>query len=271
LLALRPVDDRLPVAKTSWETLVGPMLNAPAEALWRAHSDAVNAALLVRWLPRETCGFLLKTDLFDEATGEGLYPLLARHAEHVAALDLAPSVGAAAVARYPRLLAVTADVRRLPFGTESLEIVVSNSTLDHFRSRQEIPAALRELHRVLCRGGRLLLTMDNLANPLVALRNALPFRLLRRLRLVPYPAGATCRPRPLTRLLQPAGFEVRETVALLHCPRALVVALARRRQRHGTADDRARFLRRLQRWEQLAQLPTRYVTGCFIGVDARKP
>jgi hypothetical protein len=113
--------------------------------------------------------------------------------------------------------------------------------------------------------------MDNLANPLVALRNALPFRLLRRLRLMPYPAGATCRPRQLTRLLQQAGFEVRETVALLHCPRALMVALARRRQRHGSADERARFLRRLQRWEQLAQLPTRYVTGCYVGVDARKP
>ena len=271
MLTLRRVDDRLQVAKCQWETLVGPLLKAPAETLWREHSDAVNAALLVRWLGRESCGLLLKTDLFDEAMGEGLYPLLARHADYVAALDLAPSVLAAAVARYPQLLAVAADVRRLPFASESLQIVVSNSTLDHFASRQDIACALREVHRVLCRGGRLLLTMDNLANPLVALRNALPFRLLRRLGLVSYPAGATCRPRQLTRLLRQTGFEVGETVALLHCPRVLMVARARRLQRHGTAADRARFLRRLRRWEKLAQLPTRYVTGSFVGVDARKP
>ena len=250
--------------------MVGPLLKAPAEALWRAHSDAVNAALLARWLPRDTCRLLLKTDLFDEAMGEGLYPLLAGHADHVAALDLAPSVLAAAVARYPHLLAVSADVRRLPFRSQSLEIVVSNSTLDHFPSRHDISAALRELHRVLCPGGRLLLTMDNPANPLVALRNALPFGLLRRLGVVSYPAGATCRPRQLSRLLRQAGFEVREIAALLHCPRVLAVAMARRLQRHGTATDRARFLHRLQAWEQLAQLPTRYVTGYFVGVDARK-
>jgi SAM-dependent methyltransferase len=271
LLALRPVNEDLVVEECRWETVVRPLLKSPAEALWRVHSDAVNAALLARWLPRETCRLLLKTDLFDEAMGEGLYPLLAMRAHSVAALDLAPSVLAAAVARYPQLLAVAADVRRLPFGSETLEIVVSNSTLDHFASCHEITAALRELYRVLRRGGRLLLTMDNLANPLVAIRNALPFRLLRGLGLASYPVGATCGPRRLTHLLREVGFEVQDTVALLHCPRVLAVPIARRQQRHGTAAKRTRFLRRLQRWERLADLPTRYVTGYFVGVDARKP
>ena len=248
-----------------------PLLEAPAEALWRAHSDAVNAALLERWLPREACRLILKTDLFDEAVGEGLYPLLAVHAHNVAAIDRAPSVLAAAVVHYPQLLAVAADVRQLPFGSETLDVVVSNSTLDHFAAGDEIATALRELHRVLRRGGRLLLTMDNLANPLVALRNALPFRLLHRLGLVAYPVGATCRPRRLTRLLQEVGFEVRETVALLHCPRFAAVPIARRLQRRGTSAKRKRFLRRLRHWERLAKLPTRYLTGYFVGVDARKP
>jgi SAM-dependent methyltransferase len=270
MLALRQVSDDLTV-KESWETVVRPLLNAPAEALWRAHSDAVNAALLARWLPSETCRFLLKTELFDEAIGEGLYPLLAMRADSVAALDLAPSVLAAAVARYPQLLAVTADVRRLPFGSETLEIIVSNSTLDHFETSHEITSALRELFRVLRRGGRLLLTMDNLANPAVAIRNVLPFRLLRRLGLASYPFGATGGRRRLTRLLREVGFEVEETVALLHCPRVLAVPIARRLQRRGTAAKRTRFLRRLQSWERLANLPTRYLTGYFVGVDARKP
>lgn len=271
MLTLHRVNDDLVVKDCPWETAVRPLLDAPAEALWRAHSDSVNAALLARWLPHGPCRILLKTDLFDEAMGEGLYPLLAMRANRVAALDLAPSVLAAAVARYPQLLAVTADVRRLPFGSETLEIVVSNSTLDHFGTRHEITAALRELYRVLRRGGRLLLTMDNPANPVVALRNALPFRLLWRLGLVSYPVGATCGPRRLTRLLREVGFEVQEVVALLHCPRVLAVPIARRLQRHGTAAKRARFLRNLQGWERLASLPTRYLTGYFVGVDARKP
>ena len=265
------MNDHLVAGEGSWDTAVRPLLEAPAEALWRSHSDAVNAALLERWLPREACPILLKTDLFDEAAGEGLYPLLARHAHRVAALDRAPSVLAAAVARYPQLLAVAADVRQLPFGSETLDIIVSNSTLDHFASRREITTALKELYRVLGRGGRLLLTMDNLANPVVALRNGLPFKLLRRLGLVAYPVGVTYRPRRLTRLLREIGFEVRETTALLHCPRVLAVPIARRLQRRGATANKTRFLRRLRRWERLSSLPTRYLTGYFVGVDARKP
>jgi SAM-dependent methyltransferase len=202
--------------------------------------------------------------------GEGLYPLLATRARNVAGLDLARPVLAAAVSRYPNLLAVASDVRQLPFAGETFHVVVSNSTLDHFETRKEILTALRELHRVLCRGGWLLLTMDNPVNPLVAVRNALPFRLLHRLGMAAYPTGATFGPLQLGRILRAEGFEVHETVALLHCPRVLAVAIARRLQRHGTAESRAHFLRRLLRWEFLARWPTRFLTGYFVGVSARK-
>ena len=43
------------------------ILRTRDEKVWRAHSDAVNDALLRCWLPPETTGQLLKTDLFDEA------------------------------------------------------------------------------------------------------------------------------------------------------------------------------------------------------------
>ncbi|HEX8013147.1 MAG TPA: class I SAM-dependent methyltransferase [Casimicrobiaceae bacterium] len=266
----------IPHAKASsterhrWERAIAPLLQAPADALWRAHSDAVNAGLLARWLPAETALRALKTDLFDEAMGDGLYPLLEARARHVAALDLAPSALAAAVSRYPKLLATSADVRRLPFASATFDIVVSNSTLDHFESHDEIIAALRELHRVLRRHGHLLLTMDNLANPVIAIRNALPFRLLHRMGLVPYTVGVTWGPRRMRRMLAQLGFEVLETEALLHCPRVLAVPLARRIQRRADAGSQARFLRRLRRWECLAALPTRFLTGYFIGVSARK-
>jgi SAM-dependent methyltransferase len=254
-----------------WDQALEALLGAPAEALWRLHSDAVNATLLARWLPPEPCASILKTDLFDEAMGSGLYPLLSARAARVAALDVAPSVLAAATVRHPALLAVAADVRRLPFASGAFDIVVSNSTLDHFATRDEILVSLRGIHRVLRPGGRLLLTMDNLAHPAVALRNALPFRALHRLNLIAYPVGATGGPRRLRSMVTDAGFEVLDMVALLHCPRALSVALARRCERRGTPRIRARLLRALSRWEHLAEWPTRYLTGHFVGINARKP
>lgn len=258
-------------ARQLWETAVNPLVTAASsDFLWRAHADAVNSSLMARWLPADPCARLLKTDLFDEAMGDGLYPLLARRAGCVTAVDLAPSVLAAARSRYPSLLAVSADVRQLPFASGSFEVVVSNSTLDHFETRNDLRVALRGLHRVLCRGGRLLLTLDNLANPMVALRNALPFPLLHRLGLVPYPLGVSCRPRQLRRMLQQEGFEVVETAALLHCPRVWAVPMARRRPHTASPQSQQRFLRGLMRWECLANLPTRFLTGHFIGMCARK-
>ena len=256
--------------REQWEAAVAPLLEAQAEVLWRAHCDAVNGAQLARWLPAGPRARLLKTDLWDEAMGQGQLPLLAAHAGLVAGIDFVPAVVAAAVARHPRLRAVLADVRSLPFATGAFDAVVSTSTLDHFPAPADIPVALRELHRVLAAGGRLLMTLDNRANPVVAVRNALPFPLLERAGLVPYPVGATCGPRRLRRMVREAGFDVLETTALLHCPRVLAVAAARRRQRRGDAAAGTRFVARLLRWEALARLPTRFLTGYFIGIHARK-
>lgn len=253
-----------------WESSLQALLASRTEVLWRQHSDAVNLAVLERWLPERPCADLLKTDLYDEAMGEGLYPLLAHRATRVAALDIAPSVLAAATLRYPDLHAVAADVRRLPFANEAFDVIVSNSTLDHFPDQSDILVALRGLHRVLRQGGSLLLTLDNLANPAVALRNALPATLLRRLALTPYPMGATLGPWRLRRLLGRAGFNVLDVAALLHCPRALTVASARRLDRHGTSEARGRFLRGALRWESLARWPTRFHTAYFIGIKAQK-
>lgn len=257
-------------ARHVWEQALAPLLGQTEGALWRAHCDALNAELLDAWLGSARYHRLLKTDLYDEAVGEGLYALLAGRARHVVGIDVARNAAAAASSRHRKLQAVHADVRRLPFADTSFDAVVSNSTLDHFDQVRDIEVALANLHRVLVRGGTLLLTLDNLANPAVALRNALPLQWLRRLGIVPYPVGATYRPRQLNRALERAGFEIVRTGALLHCPRALAVAKARRLQRRGGANSQRRFLRRLMHWERLGSLPTRYVTGYFLAVLARK-
>jgi len=258
-------------ARSRWESAVEPLVTARDGRLWRAHSDAVNGAVVGRWLERGSCERLLKTDLFDEAMGSGLQPMLESRARRVVAIDVAPSVLAAAKSRYPALDVVAADVRRLPFADASFDAVVSNSTLDHFDTRAEIRDALAGLHRVLRAGGRLLITLDNLRHPAVALRNALPFSWLHRLGLVAYPVGATFGPGGLRRMLAESGFEVLDTVAILHCPRAIAVRRARTIEHRGKPASRDRFLRRLARWESLGNMPTRFLTGHYVGVLARKP
>jgi len=256
--------------RRNWEAALAPLLDDAHGALWRAHCDALHEGLLSRWLERERFARALKTDLYDEALGDGLVAPLSQRAESVVGVDLAANVVRAAQIRHRGLCSVQADVRRLPFAAGSFDLVVSNSTLDHFSRRAEIETALREIHRVTTHDGRLLLTLDNLANPAVALRNALPLRWLRRVGLVPYPVGATLGPRGLQRLLRRVGFEVCDTDAVLHCPRAIVVARARRLQRRNPTSTHAAFLHRLRRWERLATWPTRFVTGYFIAVHARK-
>lgn len=238
------------------------------QPLWRLHSDAVNRRLIQRWLPRGGAERVLKTDLFDEAVAAGLYPELAGRAESFTGIDISVPVLNAARSRYPRMEAVRADVRRLPFAAGEFELVVSLSTLDHFPRIEDIGLALRELHRVLEPGGLLLLTLDNGANPIVAIRNALPFEHLHRLGVLPYYVGATYRPRPLRGVLGREGFRVNRVGAVLHCPRILAVPAAARLARRGSERSEARFLRLLRGFEVLGRLPTRSLTGHFVAVLA---
>jgi SAM-dependent methyltransferase len=240
-----------------WDATVQSWRGTPRDAFLRSYSDEVNGALLRRWLTSVE-GRVLKTDLFDEAVGDGLYPTLRSLRATLVGVDVSPTVVAAARARYPELETAVADVRALPYADGSFDVVVSNSTLDHFDSPGEIELALRELRRVLAPGGVLVVTLDNPRHPLVALRNALPFHVLSRTRLVPYPVGATFDRERLATTLAKQGFEVTDTESIMHFPRLLAAAL----RRAGIAP------RRLLAIEKLSRLPTRYRTGQFIAARA---
>lgn len=253
-----------------WDAVAGAWQEKSRQSLWRDHSDAVHVALLARWLPDGRVDRLLKTDLFDEAFNEGLYPLLGSRAHGVIGIDISSVTLPAALLRHSGLKAAWADVRRLPFTDEAFDIIVSNSTLDHFVSLNEMVVSLRELRRVLRPGGKLLLTLDNLANPVVALRNMVPFPLLNRLGLVPYYVGATCGPCRLQRILKQVGFEVLEVSAVMHCPRVFAVAIARMLEKRARPETQRRFLRFLMAFERLSRWPTRFLTGHFVAVRAVK-
>lgn len=253
-----------------WDRVAEGWTTTGRDALWRQHSDAVNRALVEAWAPPGGFGTLLKTDTFDEAASTGLDDLLSARASRVVYTDLSFKILRSARSTHQSLMTVCCDVRQLPFASGSIDAVVSNSTLDHFPTTGEITTSFRELSRVLCHDGRLLLTLDNPANPVIGLRQILPQKLLRKTGLVPYYVGATLGPFRLKRCLTENGFRIRRLSATLHCPRVLAVLVSRFLQRHGSPHAQRRFLAGLLGFERFEHWPTKYLSGYFLTVSAIK-
>ena len=241
------------------------------QRLWRRHNDRVIGDLLSRWLAGRRFHRVLKTDLFEEAGGQGLEGVLARHGDCVVGIDLSHATAGSAHHRHSRFSVVKSDVRRLPFAAASFDLIISTSTLDHFDTLDELQSSLSELHRILRPGGELLLTLDNPENPVVRLRNALPFTWLHRTGVVPYYVGVTCGRRELSSRMRRAGLAVEEIAAVLHCPRAPAIALTRWIENAPLlrAGEQT-LLVGLRAWELLALLSTRFFTGYYVAVRARK-
>jgi len=238
------------------------------DPLVAAQKRRVHLDLFHRWMGAAP-GRLLKTDLFEEAYGEDqLLGDLAPACPVRIGMDLSPSTVLAARLRPGNcsVLPVAADARCLPFRSGSLDLIVSNSTLDHFSSPEEFHTAIAELTRVLQPGGRLMITMDNLANPTYWL-----LRWSSKLFGGPFPMGYTTTGAGLSRALRNAGLEVTATATLIHNPRVIstLLFLAARRVFGVRADGLVRAMLRL--FGVLEQLPTRRMTACFVAVCAVKP
>ena len=225
---------------------------------------------LVRvWTRELTPTNFLKTDLFEEAYGEDhlLFDLLP--AEYTPfGFDVSERTVRRARERctVPNARFLAADARSLPLRSNALGLIVSNSTLDHFASRNEFRAALGELARVLKPGGLLVIAVDNPLNPLYP-----PLGWLSRRRFAPYPLGYTTTMESLAGSLEELQLEVLATGGLIHNPRILstLLFLGLRRLLGRRADTPIRFL--LGLFAQLERLPTRRFTACFVAACARKP
>jgi SAM-dependent methyltransferase len=253
-----------------WDS-VQSLLGKGENPIWRAHSDAINSAFVLRSLIRRKVRCALKTDLFDEVAGPGLYPLLEDIAERVVGIDMSAQAARRAQDSRRMLASAAADVRRLPFKSESFDLVVSNSTLDHFEHFREVEDSLRELHRVLKPGAQLIVTLDNLANLTVALRNVLPVAFRRRSRIVPYFVGATCGPARLRKVLAATGFEVHAVEAILHVPRFFALHTAYLVGRYASDELQHRILRGMNGFEVMSRWPTRFLTAYYIGASVVRP
>jgi len=223
--------------------------------------------LIERWLEGRTVSRILKTDLFEEAFGEDqlLFDLKADRGRY--GVDLSFSAVHGAKARQPdsKLNCTMADLRALPFKARSFDLIVSTSSLDHFMSKPEFDAAIEQIVKVLAPGGILIVTLDNLYNPLY-----FPLKWLSRFRWAPYPLGYTPSLGKLRKILTSNGMSVLDTGCLIHNPRLISTALFLLLRR--ITGNRSSYIieKTLKAFSLMDALPTRYISACFVAVHARK-
>ncbi len=228
---------------------------------------AKHLALIARWTRGRCWNTVLKTDLFEEANGSDHLLSGLPACGIVIGIDVAHRMVARARDRHsaPRRRFATADVRRLGLADASVDLAVSNSTLDHFSSRQELCEAIGELARVLRPGGALVVTLDNPRNPLYR-----PLRWLCAQRWAPFPLGYTTTLEDLAGIMNAAGLDVTARDYLIHNPRMASTALylLLRRVLGGFADGPIGVL--LRGFDLLDALPTRAYTACYSAACGKK-
>jgi len=229
--------------------------------------------LIARWADATDGKRILKTDLFAEAVHPSrafLWDLL-KADNRVIGMDISAEVTARARARavqytsYSSVQCVSCDVRQLPFASNAFDLIVSDSTLDHFHHTHEIATALSELSRVLRPGGILIITMDNKSNFTEPL-----FRLWLSLRLHPVFVGKTYSVGELKQALTKAGLTVVETTAIMHNPRFFARRMIPLIHKVVPVRFDGLIKRCLAFFDGLENKKTKYLTGQFIAAKAVK-
>ncbi len=229
----------------------------------QAHLD-----LIRRWTRGLDVRTYLKTDLFEEANGEDqlLFDLMPPSCRAIG-MDLSVPTAAAASRRSPNssVSFLSCDVRLPAIRPGSLDLIISTSTLDHLRSSSEFRESLVALAGLLREGGLLIITVDNLHNPLYR-----PLRWASRRGWLPFELGYTPSMRDLRKVLSQTGFEVAGDGWLLHNPRAISTLLwmFMRKLFKDKADTPIALM--LEFLDRLGDLPTRRWTACFAAACARR-
>jgi SAM-dependent methyltransferase len=241
----------------------------PREGEWWSFQQRLLDRWIQRGLTEDHDGLVLKTDLFDEASGPHHHFSDSGLKARLIGMDWDYRIARAARDRLLKegksARLVVCDVQALPFPSGSLAAILSLSTLDHFEDTKSVFTSLAEITRTLARHGALLLTLDNPWNPEVMLRARLPSRFVSRVRADSFALGRTLNPWQAGRMFHSLLLVVRRRECLIHAPRFLGIRaldwLERRRMR-GLA--RA-VVHLLGAFEALSRTPLRYLTGHYIG------
>jgi SAM-dependent methyltransferase len=232
--------------------------------------------LITRWTKLTAGQRILKTDLFAEAFGvEQFFFDIVPAKSDVVGIDV--SIEIVAEARSQALERgldtgsyLCCDVKKLPLRDSSVDLIISDSTLDHFPTEAEIITALAELGRVLKGGGTLILTIDNKSNLTYP-----PYCLVRlwmKLGLAPYFIGRTLSLSHLRRALTEIGLSIEENTAILHYPHP--DGLVRWLERSLRSLSRGRLDNTIRKWlaglNRLEGSKIKYLTGRYVAIKAVK-
>lgn len=258
------------------EVARGWSLKGYSNELLAEHKRNTYLGLIARWADVTSSQKILKTDLFAEAfTQEQFLFEMPQTNSNVVAIDISGEIVAAAKnqASQHKVDAseyLCCDVRHLPIQSNSIDLIISDSSLDHFPSEEDITIALQELARVLRIGGVLILTIDNKSN--LTYPPYIFTRLWMRLRLSPYFIGKTLSFTRLRNVLEEIGLNVAESTAILHYPHpdGLVRWIENflRKVSKGKLDNAIR--KTLAYLEQLERRKIKFLTGRYLAVKAVK-
>ena len=207
---------------------------------------------------------VVKTDVFEEANNQdAVLPNVQLGQRLSLGFDVELRTVSKAHRRYKREATqfLNADARNLPFPSDSLELIISTSTLDHFETRAEFVASIRELARVLHPKGRMILTIDNPWNP-----GYFPLYALFRLPFAPFKLGYTPTRARLEADLREAGLKPQAWRPLIHNPRMIstLILLGLRKLFGASADGAVAWY--LNLFAKCERLPTRWFTCVFMAV-----
>ena len=169
-------------------------------------------------------GNILKTDLIEEAIRpDHTLFWLAENNHRVFGMDISPRLTIYAKmrseVRKSGIHFVACDIRDISFKDDSFDLIISNSTCDHF---PQIDTALEELHRILKPKGRLIITIHNK----LELTLNLFISLKKIFKAMPELHFECCyTPWNFKKMLQRAGFTVEDSTTNLHIPMGLWLLL----------------------------------------------
>ena len=134
------------------------------KGLLAAHDEAYlrhYVELVTRYAPP-------RSKVLDLGCGNGISARLLNQADFdVVGTDISPLFLEEAQAwENPRLSYQVCDVMELPFESESFNVICSNELVEHL---PDVETALTEMMRVVCKGGRIVLSGPNLCSPLIPL------------------------------------------------------------------------------------------------------
>lgn len=257
-----------------WDKLVKDTQTQDYDSLLAEHYRNAHLDLISSWVTLSSHQNILKTDLFAEAmcpSRSFMWEIL-RKSGRITGIDISPEIckkskqNTGVFAPGQSSVYISCDIRALPFSTACFDLVISDSTLDHFKNKRDIQIALNEFSRVLKPGGTIIITMDNKTNLTEPL-----FRLWIILGLAPFFIGKTYSMRELKTAAQKTGLEIAECNTLIHNPRfftKLMVSVFRHvfPRKYDSWTKRS-----LKYFDSLSLQPTRYLTAQFIAIKATKP